>query len=71
MNILGGYLNMYSDYSTCQITIGMPYLFGGTWVDGNSLSDMANSEPGRVFRQQPVRNPHVGLQSRHPATRPI
>ncbi len=53
MNILGGYLNMYSDYSTCQITIGMPYLFGGTWVDGNSLSDMANSELAVFFGNNP------------------
>ncbi len=53
MNILGGYLNMYSDYSTCQITIGMPYLFGGVWVDGNSLSDMANSELAVFFGNNP------------------
>lgn len=53
MNLLGGYLNMYSDYSTCQITIGMPYLFGGSWVDGNSLSDMANSQLAVFFGNNP------------------
>lgn len=30
MNLVGGYLNHYSDYSTCQITVGMPYLYGGS-----------------------------------------
>lgn len=53
MNLLGGYLNMYSDYSTCQITVGMPYLFGGGWVDGNSLSDMANSRLAVFFGNNP------------------
>ncbi len=53
MNLLGGYLNMYADYSTCQITIGMPYLYGGSWVDSNSLSDMANSELAVFFGNNP------------------
>lgn len=53
MNLLGGYLNMYSDYSTCQITVGMPYLYGGSWVDGNSLSDMANAQLAVFFGNNP------------------
>ena len=53
MNLVGGYLNHYSDYSTCQITVGMPYLYGGSWVDGNSLSDMENSELAVFFGNNP------------------
>lgn len=53
MNLLGGYLNHYSDYSTCQITVGMPYLYGGSWVDGNVLSDMENSELAVFFGNNP------------------
>ncbi len=53
MNLAGGYLNHYSDYSTCQITVGMPYLYGGGWVDGNVLSDMANSELAVFFGNNP------------------
>ncbi len=53
MNLAGGYLNHYSDYSTIQITIGMPYLYGGSWVDGNSLSDMKNSKLAVFFGNNP------------------
>ncbi|MDY0223019.1 MAG: DMSO/selenate family reductase complex A subunit [Desulfobacterium sp.] len=53
MNLAGGYLNHYSDYSTIQITIGMPYLYGGSWVDGNSLSDMENSKLAVFFGNNP------------------
>lgn len=53
MNTVGGYLNHYSDYSTCQITVGMPYLLGGTWTDANVLSDMENSELAVFFGNNP------------------
>ncbi len=53
MNTMGGYLNHYSDYSTCQITIGMPYLYGGSWVDGNGLADIENSELAVFFGNNP------------------
>lgn len=53
MNLAGGYLNQYADYSTCQITVGMPYLYGGDWVDGNGLSDMTNSELAVFFGNNP------------------
>jgi len=63
MNLLGGYLNMYADYSTCQITVGMPYLFGGSWVDGNSLSDMANSELAVFFGNNPAETRMSGCKA--------
>ena len=64
MNLLGGYLNHYSDYSTCQITVGMPYLYGGGWVDGNSLSDMENSELAVFFGNNPSETRMSGCKAR-------
>ena len=44
MNCWGGYLNHYGDYSTAQIAIGMPYLFGDGWVGNNCSSDLVNTK---------------------------
>lgn len=62
MNLTGGYLNHYSDYSTCQITVGMPYLYGGGWVDGNALADMANSELTVFFGNNPSETRMAGTK---------
>lgn len=43
MNCWGGYLNHYGDYSTAQIAVGMPYLFGDGWVGNNCSSDLVNT----------------------------
>ncbi len=43
MNLLGGYLNHYSDYSTAQITSAYPFHYG-TWVSSNSFDDMVHSK---------------------------
>ena len=64
MNILGGYLNHWSDYSTCQITIGMPYLFGGGWVDGNGLSDMKNAKLAVFFGNNPSETRMSGCKAK-------
>ncbi len=64
MNLLGGYLNHYSDYSTCQITVGMPYLYGGGWVDGNGLSDMENSELAVFFGNNPSETRMSGCKAK-------
>lgn len=64
MNTMGGYLNHYSDYSTCQITVGMPYLFGGTWVDGNVISDMENSELAVFFGNNPSETRMSGTKNK-------
>lgn len=42
MNCWGGYLNHYGTYSTAQITIGMPYLFGAN--TNNCISDLVNTK---------------------------
>jgi len=64
MNLVGGYLNHYSDYSTIQITIGMPYLYGGGWVDGNSLSDMTNSKLAVFFGNNPSETRMSGTKNK-------
>ena len=64
MNTMGGYLNHYSDYSTCQITIGMPYLYGGGWVDGNTIADMENSELAVFFGNNPSETRMSGTKAK-------
>ena len=44
MNCWGGYLNHYGDYSTAQIGVSLPYLYGGTWIDNNCTSDVVNTK---------------------------
>lgn len=53
MNLLGGYLNHYSDYSTCQITSAYPYHYG-EWVASNSLDDVKNSKLQVMFGNNPL-----------------
>ena len=52
MNCCGGYLNHYGDYSTAQIAMGLNYTYGG-WADGNSPSDIENSELVVLFGNNP------------------
>lgn len=52
MNVMGGYLNHYSDYSTAQITTAYPYHYGG-WVAGNSYDDLVNSKLLVLFGNNP------------------
>jgi len=44
MNIVGGYLNQYGDYSAAQIESALPQTFGGAWVTNNSIEDIVNSK---------------------------
>lgn len=53
MNLIGGYLNHYSDYSTAQITSAYPYHYG-EWVASNSLDDVANSKLQVMFGNNPL-----------------
>ncbi|MDF3008911.1 MAG: dimethylsulfoxide reductase subunit, partial [Enterobacter kobei] len=52
MNCCGGYLNHYGDYSTAQIAAGLNYTYGG-WADGNSPSDIENSQLVVLFGNNP------------------
>ena len=53
MNLIGGYLNHYSDYSTCQITAAYPYHYG-EWVASNSFDDIKNSKLQVLFGNNPL-----------------
>jgi len=52
MNCCGGFLNHYGDYSTAQIAAGLNYTYGG-WADGNSPSDIENSDLVVLFGNNP------------------
>ncbi len=54
MNCYGGYLNHYGDYSTAQIAVGHPYMFGGGWVGGNCITDIQNSKLVVFFGNNPA-----------------
>lgn len=53
MNLNGGYLNHYGDYSTAQISKGLSYTYGG-WAYGNSFSDTENSKLIVQFGNNPA-----------------
>ena len=45
-------LNHYGDYSSAQIAAGLNYTYGG-WADGNSPSDIENSQLVVLFGNNP------------------
>lgn len=53
MNLTGGYLNHYGDYSTAQIAVGLHYTYGG-WAYGNSFSDLENTKLIVQFGNNPA-----------------
>lgn len=53
MNLKGGYLNHYGDYSTAQIAEGLNYTYGG-WANGNSFSDLENAKLIVQFGNNPA-----------------
>ncbi|RKF20068.1 dimethyl sulfoxide reductase subunit A [Alginatibacterium sediminis] len=53
MNLNGGYLNHYGDYSTAQIAKGLAYTYGG-WANGNSFSDTENTKLIVQFGNNPA-----------------
>ncbi|PJE78078.1 Dimethyl sulfoxide reductase DmsA [invertebrate metagenome] len=54
MNGWGGYLNHYGDYSTAQIAVSLPYLYGGSWVGNNCTSDLINTKLMVNFGNNPA-----------------
>lgn len=54
MNLTGGYLNHYGDYSTAQIAVGLDYTYGGGWAYGNSFSDLENTKLIVQFGNNPA-----------------
>src|SRR5690625_4020750 len=55
MNLLGGSLTYYGDYSTGCITEAMRVQYGG-WTDTNSHDDWENSELVVIFGNDPIEN---------------
>jgi len=53
MNVWGGYLRMYSDYSTGQITWELPLLSGDAWSN-NEVTDLVNSKNIVLFGNNPA-----------------
>ncbi len=53
MNLTGGYLNHYGDYSTAQIAAGLNYTYGG-WANNNSFSDLENTKLIVQFGNNPA-----------------
>lgn len=53
MNLIGGYLNHYADYSTAQITAAYPCHYG-EWVASNSFDDIKNSKLQVLFGNNPL-----------------
>lgn len=63
MNILGGYLNHYADYSTIQITEAMPYLYG-TAFDASVITAMADAELAIFFGNNPSETRMSGTKAK-------
>ncbi|MDR1015431.1 MAG: molybdopterin-dependent oxidoreductase [Coriobacteriales bacterium] len=53
MNLWGGYLRMYCDYSTGQITWELPLLNGDAWSN-NEVTDLVNSKNIVLFGNNPA-----------------
>ncbi|MDO4665847.1 MAG: molybdopterin-dependent oxidoreductase [Actinomycetaceae bacterium] len=53
LNIFGGYLDHYSDYSTTNITQAYPYFYGD-WQETNPFHDAANSKLQVMFGNNPL-----------------
>lgn len=53
MNLTGGYLNHYGDYSTAQISAGLNYTYGG-FAANNSFSDLENTKLIVQFGNNPA-----------------
>ena len=53
MNLVGGYLNHYGDYSAAQLESAFPMMYGVGWVTNNSIEDMANTKLIVYFGNNP------------------
>ncbi|MDO5454166.1 MAG: molybdopterin-dependent oxidoreductase [Corynebacterium sp.] len=53
MNLIGGYLNHYGDYSSAQIAGAYPYHYG-EWTPSNSFDDVKNARLQVMFGNNPL-----------------
>jgi DmsA/YnfE family anaerobic dimethyl sulfoxide reductase A subunit len=54
MNLVGGYLKMYGDYSTAQITAAMPYTYGDDSYTASPMIEALNSDLVILFGNSPA-----------------
>jgi anaerobic dimethyl sulfoxide reductase subunit A len=52
-NLMGGYLGFYNSYSTAQISVATPYVYG-TNVSGNGFEDIVNSKLVVLWGHNPM-----------------
>lgn len=64
MNLWGGYLHHYSDYSTGQITWELPLLNGDAWSN-NEVTDLQNSKHIIMFGNNPANTRMNGSSSQY------
>ncbi|MCI1896340.1 MAG: molybdopterin-dependent oxidoreductase [Ancrocorticia sp.] len=53
LNMYGGYLQQYGDYSTAMITAAYPYFYGD-WISSNSLEDAKYTKLQVMFGNNPL-----------------
>ena len=68
MNLWGGYLRQYADYSTGQITWEMPLFNGDAWSN-NEVTDLVNSKNIVLFGNNPANTRMSGSAMQYLLTR--
>ncbi|WP_350454955.1 DMSO/selenate family reductase complex A subunit [Slackia heliotrinireducens] len=64
MNLIGGYLPMYGDYSTAQITAAAPYTYGPVdSFNGSPMKEAENSDLVVMFGNSPAETRMGGLNT--------
>ncbi len=65
LNLVGGSLNRYGDYSTAQITAITPYMYGSKNNGGSSFSAAEDARLIMVFGSSPVETRQGGLTTHY------
>ncbi len=65
LNLVGGYLNRYGDYSTAQITAITPYMYGEKGHMGSSLSSGEDAKLILCFGSSPTETRQGGLTTHY------
>ncbi|MDR0350688.1 MAG: molybdopterin-dependent oxidoreductase [Coriobacteriales bacterium] len=69
MNLVGGYLTMYGDYSTAQITTAMPYTYGNDSYTASPMIEAMNSDLVILFGNSPADTRMGGANTVHDLAR--
>ena len=65
LNLVGGFLNRYGDYSTAQITAITPYMYGAKGGSGSSLSSGEDAKLILCFGSSPTETRQGGLTTHY------